>query len=104
METIIPYLLGWMVPTVLAAIAGFMAGKVKKLNARDRAIEEGMKCILRAEILRAYDRHVVDMQPMTVEERRELDSIWHAYHEGLDGNGTGAAMYAELCEIQLTVR
>ena len=27
METIQPYLLGWLVPTVLAAIAGYMGGK-----------------------------------------------------------------------------
>lgn len=103
MEAIQPYVLGWLVPTVLAAVAGYMGGKVKRLTARDRAIDEGMKCILRAELYRAYERHVINQHPITVEERRELDSIWNAYHEGFDGNGTGSAMYEEICEMRLEV-
>ena len=98
METIQPYILGWLVPTILAAIAGFFAGKLKHFSTRDKAIEEGMRCLLRAEITKAYQRHVVDERPMTIECRRQIDEIWHAYHE-LGGNGTGASMYEELCEI-----
>lgn len=103
METLQPYVLGWLIPTVLAAIAGYLGGKVKHLTARDKAIEEGMKCILRAELSRAYETHVVDQKPITVDERRELDAIWHAYHDGLDGNGTGEWMYSELCELPLQI-
>lgn len=103
MEVIQPYLLGWLIPTALGAALGFLAGKMKKLTARDEAIEEGMKCILRAELARAYETHVVDQKPITVDERRELDSIWHAYHDGLEGNGTGAWMYSELCELPLQI-
>lgn len=103
MEAIQPYIIGWLIPTALGAALGFLAGKMKKLTARDKAIEEGMKCILRSELSRAYKRHVVDQKPITVEERRELDAIWHAYHDGLDGNGTGQSMYEELCEIPLQI-
>lgn len=99
-----PYIIGWTVPTLLGAVLGYFWGKVKRLTARDKAIEEGMRCILRAEIDRAYERHVINMEPITVEQRRELDRIWHAYHEGLQGNGTGEAMYAEICELQLAVK
>lgn len=103
MEVLQPYVLGWLVPTVLAAVAGYLGGKVKHLTARDRAIEEGMKVLLRAEITRKYERYVEDGKPMTVEVRRELDEEWKAYHEGLDGNGTGQWMYEELCEIPLQI-
>lgn len=104
MDALFPYLFGWLVPTVLAAVAGFFAGRVRKFAARDRAIEEGMRCILRAEIARSYERHVINQEPITVEQRREIDQIWHAYHDGLGSNGTGEAMYAEICEIQLAVK
>lgn|GEM_PF-1354289 len=102
MDAIQPYLLGWLVPTALAAIAGYLAGKVKHMTARDRAIEEGVRCMLRAEISRKYERYVVDGRPLTVEVRRELDEEWKAYHGGLNGNGTGESMYRELCQIKLS--
>lgn len=98
-----PYILGWMVPTVLAAVAGYLGGKMKRLTARDKAIEEGVRCMLRAEISRKYERYVVDGKPMTPEVRRELEEEWHAYHDGLQGNGTGEAMYRELCDLKLEV-
>ena len=103
MDILQPYLIGWLVPTVLAACAGFFAGKVKRLTARDKAIEEGVRCMLRAEISRKYERYVVDGRPMTAEVRRELEEEWHAYHDGLQGNGTGEAMDRELCEGKLTI-
>lgn len=103
MEQFIPYIIGWTVPTLLGAALGYLVGKVKRLNARDKAIEEGVRCMLRAEISRKYERYVVDGRPMTAEVRRELEEEWQAYHDGLEGNGTGAAMYRELCEVKLTI-
>lgn len=100
MEQIQPYLLGWLVPTVLAAIAGYLGGKVQRITARDKAMEQGMRCLLRGEITRAYQRHVIDQRPMTLECRRQLDEIWAAY-SGLGGNGAGETMYEELCELPI---
>lgn len=100
MEVIQPYLLGWLVPTVLAAIAGYLGGKVNGMAARDKAMERGMCVLLRGEITRAYQRHVIDQRPMTLECRRQIDEIWKAYHD-LGGNGAGEAMYRELCELTI---
>lgn len=99
---ITPYVLGWLVQTILAGLLGYFGGKVKKLSSRDKAVEEGIRCLLRGEITRAYQRHVIDGRPMTLECRRQLDEIWKAY-KGLDGNGTASAMYRELCEMQINV-
>lgn len=100
MEAIQPYLLGWLVPTVLAAIAGYLTGKVQRITARDKAMEQGMCVLLRGEITRAYQRHIIDGKPMTVECRRQIDEIWTAYHD-LGGNGMGKSMYEELCELRI---
>lgn len=99
---ITPYVLGWLVSTILTGLLGYFGGKVKKLSSRDKAVEEGIRCLLRGEITRAYQRHVIDGRPMTLECRRQLDEIWKAY-KGLDGNGTASAMYQELCEMQINV-
>lgn len=68
-----PYILGWAVPAILSAIVGYLAGLLRKLTARDKAIEKGLRCILRGEITRAYQRHIIDGRPMTLECRRQLD-------------------------------
>lgn len=102
METIQPYLLGWLVPTIAAAVGGYFWGKVKSLSARDKAIENGLRCMLRGEITCAYQRHILDEKPMTLECRRQLDEFWQAYHE-LGGNGTGQSMYEELCEMPISI-
>ena len=103
MDQFAPYAIGWLVTTALTAVAGFLSGRMKRMTDRDKAMEEGIRCLLRAEISRKYERHVVDGKPMTPEIRRELDEEWHAYHDGLEGNGTGEAMYKELCELKLTI-
>lgn len=100
MVTLQPYILGWLIPTILGTALGFIAGKMRKLTARDKAIEEGLRCILRGEITRAYQRHIIDGRPMTLECRRQLDEFWHAYH-ALGGNGTCKSMYDELCELPI---
>lgn len=99
---ITPYVLGWLVPTILAGLLGYFGGKVKKLSSRDKAVEEGIRCLLRGEITSAYQRHIIDGRPMTLECRRQLDEIWKAY-KGLDGNGTGDSMYQELREMPISV-
>lgn len=33
MESLIPYVLGWLVPTILAAVAGYLKGKLSKAKA-----------------------------------------------------------------------
>lgn len=103
METMQPYILGWLVQTILATVAGYLAGKVKHLSTRDKAVEDGMRCLLRGEITRGYQRHIIDGRPMTLECRRQLDAIWLAYHDGLEGNGTGQSMYEELCEMPIEI-
>lgn len=100
MEQIQPLALGWLVTTVLTGMLGYFGGKLKNLSTRDKAMEHGMCVLLRGEITRAYQRHVIDQRPMTLECRRQLDEIWKAYHD-LGGNGTGESMYRELCELTI---
>lgn len=43
METLTPYLLGWLVPTVLSAICGYLAGVLRKARsdaADDKEMQE----------------------------------------------------------------
>lgn len=94
-----PYVLGWLIPTVLAAIAGYLGGRVRKMTARDKAIEEGLMSVLLMELTEAYRKYVVEERPMSLERKRALEQLSKAYF-ALNGNGVGKQMWEELAEIQ----
>lgn len=80
MDTIQPYLLGWLVPTVLSAIVGYLAGKLKSARS-DREEREkqadGMRDTLDALTimvcrLSIYDEH------FTVDEKVDAYKLYRS--------------------------
>ena len=61
METLQPYLLGWLVPTVLAAIAGYARGKVSQVRDERKRFDEDRRTLDAIAImvcrLAIYDEH-----------------------------------------------
>lgn len=58
METLSPYLLGWLVPTVLSAVCGYLAGVLRKMKADADEGKEMQKFILLTVCrLAIYDEH-----------------------------------------------
>lgn len=43
MEVLQPYMLGWLVPTVLSAVCGYLVGALKKMKAAKDAAEDREK-------------------------------------------------------------
>ena len=82
----------------LAAVLGMWAmllAFIKKQNAVNKATKDFIHSQQRAEIMRAFQRHVEDGKPITPEEMEHLDKCYEAYHS--DGcNGTGTFMYERL--------
>ena len=99
MDTIYPYILGWLVPTILAAVAGYLGGQAKRITKRDKAIENGLMAVLLMEITDAYRKYVVEGNPMSLERKRALENLATAYF-ALDGNGIGKQMWDELVDVQ----
>lgn len=84
----------------VAAACGYLGAQVKRLSARDAALYEGMKAVLRRELVDDFEAYVVEGHPMSIERKREVDECYHAYRE-LGGNGTGAQMYEKICDVKI---
>ena len=102
MDAITQQLLSLAVAALFGVVTGYLGGKVKRLTARDRAIEQGIGVILRRQLMEDYEAHVMNGEPLTMDQRREIDECWAAY-SGLGLNGSGARVYEAICGLDLTI-
>lgn len=89
LESIVPMLL-----TGVGGLCGWLLKSHRKEEARDRAMETGLRTLLRAELLEIHAKYVpLGYIPVAVME--EADRVYKAYHS-LGGNGTGTKIYEEI--------
>ena len=89
------------VAAVFGVLTGFLASRLSAITKRDMAIEQGVKAILRHELMDDYERFAVRGEPLTIERRREIDECYNAY-SALGGNGTGKSAYEAICGLDMT--
>lgn len=89
-----------VVSIVVAGVCGFLAAQVKRMAARDRALYEGMKTMLRKEIIDSYERYFMHGEPLSYMRRDEIDRCYAAYKE-LGGNGTGETLYQKILKLNV---
>lgn len=88
-QTLIPCLL-----TLVSGACGWLLKSHKREAARDRAMETGLRTLLRAELLEIHAKYV-PLVYIPLEVMEEADRVYQAYHS-LGGNGTGTKIYEEL--------
>ena len=89
LESIVPMLL-----TGVGGVCGWLLKSHRKEEARDQAMETGLRTLLRAELLEIHAKYVpLGHIPVAVME--EADRVYKAYHS-LGGNGTGTKIYEEI--------
>ena len=89
LESMVPMLL-----TGVGGLCGWLLKSHRKEAARDRAMETGLRTLLRAELLEIHAKYVpLGHIPVAVME--EADRVYRAYHS-LGGNGTGTKIYEEI--------
>lgn len=101
MHDILDLVLKWLVPFVLTTIASgaiaYSKGTHKRASDREKAIEEGLQSLLRAEIIRANDKYQGQgFCPVYAKEalRREYE----AYHM-LGGNDVATKLYEDVMKL-----
>ena len=89
LESIVPMLL-----TGVGGLCGWLLKSHRKEEARDQAMETGLRTLLRAELLEIHAKYVpLGRIPVAVMD--EADRVYKAYHS-LGGNGTGTKIYEEI--------
>lgn len=97
--------LGWVVPILLSGLVGWLSKSLthqrEAENARDeaqearaRAMQEGLRTLLRAELLEIHAKYV-PLGYIPVADMEETDRVYRAYHS-LGGNGAGTKLYEEI--------
>lgn len=93
-------IIGQIVSIAIAAACGYLGATATRLKARDAALYDGMKAILRRELVDDFETYVVEAHPLSLERKTEVDECYAAY-KALGGNGTGAQMYAKICDVKI---
>ncbi|MBI0089142.1 hypothetical protein H3T86_00190 [Bifidobacterium sp. W8113] len=97
--------LGWVVPILLSGLVGWLSKSLthqreaerardEAQEARARAMQEGLRTLLRAELLEIHAKHV-PLGRIPVADMEETDRVYRAYHS-LGGNGAGTKLYEEI--------
>lgn len=85
----------WIITALLAGLAGYLTSSLRKKHTHDDAMEQGMRVLLRTQIVDAYYKYHIKQTKMSVERRAELDESFEAYVQ-LGGNGTVAQLFHEM--------
>ena len=101
-EFVAKYWLEFVFGIIVAALtAGYakISARVKEANIRNQVIENGVRDILRMQILDTYERCKV-AGTITVSRKDAIDSAYASYH-ALGGNGTITQVHNELMEMPI---
>ena len=89
LESMVPMLL-----TGVGGVCGWLLKTHRREEARDRAMETGLRTLLRAELLEIHAKYV-PLRHIPVAVMEEADRVYKAYHS-LGGNGAGTKIYEEI--------
>lgn len=91
----------WAVPFVCGSIAAGCITYLKMRRRRESALENGVQCLLRAEIIRNHDKYI-DRKYCPIYAKEALRRAYTAYH-ALGGNDIATRLYDEVMELPTEV-
>ena len=94
------YFTQWLVTFIcggLVSLAGTLIALWKKEHKREKAVENGVQCLLRAEIIRQYEKWI-DRKYCPLYAKEALRREYAAYH-ALHGNDVATGLYNEVMAL-----
>lgn len=89
--------LRWLIPFICGGIVSGCVMWVKAQKRRNSAVEDGVQCLLRAEIIRNHDKYI-DRGNCPIYAKEALRRAYTAYH-ALGGNDVATRLYDEVMEL-----
>ena len=99
---IVEQITSWAVPFVCGGAITALLTYIKALKRKNNAVEEGVQCLLRAEIIRNHDKYM-DKGYCPIYAKEALKRAYHAYHE-LGGNDVATGLYNETMALSTEVK
>ena len=99
MEWLGQFLAKWWLEIVLGAVVSAALGLYRKATKRQKAIENGVRDMLRLSILDNYE-HCKQAGVISVSRKDAMDSAYNSYH-ALGGNGTITQIHAEIMQMPI---
>lgn len=93
-------ILNQIVSICVAGFCGYLASQMRVVNAREKAMQEGVKTMLRRELIEDYEQYVIRNEPLSIMRMDEIVRCYEAY-KTLGGNGTGETMYKAIQGVQV---
>ena len=87
----------WLITFVCGSIMAFFIARYRFHKKRDKALEEGVQALLRAEIIRQYEKHM-ERGYCPLYAKEALKREYHSYHE-LGGNDVATELYHKILEL-----
>ena len=99
MEWLGQFLAKWWLEIVLGGLVSAALGLYKKATKRQKAIEDGVRDMLRLSILDNYER-CKQAGVISVSRKDAMDSAYNSYH-ALGGNGTITQIHMEIMAMPI---
>ena len=68
---------------------------------RQSAMEQGMRALMKSQLLAIHERYVQHGEPMPMEVKDEADQVYDAYHV-LGGNGVGSELHRQIMQAHVS--
>lgn len=94
---ILDIVIKWAVPFVLGGAVSFAVATTRKMRKHDKALGDGIQCLLRAEIIRYHDKYT-NKGYCPIYARESLSRIYVAYHN-LGGNDVATDLYKDTLKL-----
>ena len=99
MSWLIEFIAKYWLETLFAATLAALVGLYKKATGRQKAIENGVRDMLRLTILDNYEK-CKQVGKISVSRKDAVDSAYQSYH-ALGGNGTITQVHEEIMQMPI---
>ncbi|HCH28552.1 MAG TPA: hypothetical protein DEW35_03490 [Ruminococcaceae bacterium] len=88
-------IINWAVPFLFGGAVAF----ITTLLVKNKAYKDGLRCLLRAEIIRAYDKYT-ERGEIPIYAKEALEKEYKSYHN-LGGNDVATDLYNETMKLKV---
>ena len=101
MEIIGETILRWIITFILGTVIGFIGTFLKKENKKNKAIENAVQSLLRDRLIEKY-RTFKTKKQMTILDKENIDHLYKEYIN-LGGNGTIKELMEDMDDIEIKI-